>query len=98
MITPLVQLSLLERNGQQRLLSQREALRDHISQYIDRRLGDPEFTIDRMTPALNCSKRHPGQQACWAGCAGPQAHGFKYTVPRHGRPAIVDLHQFFTWA
>lgn len=57
-ITHLVQLSLLERNGQQSLLSQREALRDRISQYIDRHLGDPDLTIDRMAQALNCSKRH----------------------------------------
>jgi AraC-like DNA-binding protein len=53
-----VQLSLLERNGQQSLLSQREALRDRISHYIDRHLGDPDLTIDRMAQALNCSKRH----------------------------------------
>lgn len=58
-ITPLVQLSLLERNGQQRLLSQREALRDHISQYIDRRLGDREFTIDRMTPGAQLQQAAP---------------------------------------
>lgn len=57
-ITHLVQLSLLERNGQHSAVSQREALRDRIGQFIDRHLGDPELTIDRMAQALNCSKRH----------------------------------------
>jgi len=57
-ITHLVQLSLLERNGQQSSLSQREALRDRMAQYIDRHLGDPGLTIDRIAQALNCSKRH----------------------------------------
>ena len=57
-ITHLVQLSLLERNGQHSAVSQREALRDRIGQYIDRHLGDPELTIDRIAQALNCSRRH----------------------------------------
>lgn len=57
-VTQLVQLSLLERNGQHSALSQREALKDRISQYIDRHLGDPDLTIERMAQSLNCSKRH----------------------------------------
>jgi AraC-like DNA-binding protein len=57
-ITQLVQVSLLERNGQPSALSQREALRDRIVQYIDRHLGDQQLTIDGMARALNSSKRH----------------------------------------
>lgn len=57
-VTQLVHLSLLELAGKSSQLSQREALRDRIHQYIERHLGDPNLSIDGMAQALNCSKRH----------------------------------------
>lgn len=57
-ITELVQLSLLERNGQSSQISQREALRDRIDRYIDRHLADPQLSVEQVAAALNCSKRH----------------------------------------
>lgn len=58
MIVELVRLSLLELAGRTTAMSQLEAFRDRIRQYIGQHLHDPNLTIDRIAAALNCSKRH----------------------------------------
>lgn len=58
LIKQLVKLSLMELAGQETGLSQREALRDRIRQYVQQNLRDPELSVDAIAKALNCSRRH----------------------------------------
>lgn len=57
-VTQLVHLSLLERAGRPTALTQREALRDRLKDYVARHLRDPDLSIERIAGALCCSKRH----------------------------------------
>lgn len=58
LIMQLVQLSLLELAGQSTHATQREALKDRILAYVARNLRDSKLSIDGISYALNCSKRH----------------------------------------
>ena len=57
-LTELVHLSLLDLQGKNSHLSQREALRDRIVGHISRHLSDPRLNVDAIAAALNCSRRH----------------------------------------
>lgn len=58
LIKQLVKLSLMELAGQETGLSQREALRDRIRQYVQQNLRDPALSVDAIARGLNCSRRH----------------------------------------
>lgn len=58
LIKQLVKLSLMELAGQETAVSQREALRDRIRQYVQQNLRDPALSADTIARALNCSRRH----------------------------------------
>lgn len=57
-VAQLVQLSLLERAGHPTALTQREALRDRLKDYVARHLRESDLSIARIATALNCSRRH----------------------------------------
>jgi AraC-like DNA-binding protein len=56
-ITQLVHLSLLDLAGTETALSQREALRERIKQFVSQHLGDPELSVDALARAMNVSRR-----------------------------------------
>lgn len=56
-ITQLVRLSLLDLAGQVSALTQREALRERIKQYVTQHLADRTLTVDALARALGCSRR-----------------------------------------
>ncbi|MDP3172717.1 MAG: DNA-binding protein, partial [Polaromonas sp.] len=58
LIAQLVRLSLIELAGQGTALTQREALKDRIRNYVAVNLIDPGLSIEQIAHALNCSKRH----------------------------------------
>lgn len=58
LIKQLVRLSLQELAGQETAVTQREALRDRIRDYVRQHLRDPELSVDGIARALNCSRRH----------------------------------------
>ncbi|HYE40499.1 MAG TPA: helix-turn-helix domain-containing protein, partial [Ramlibacter sp.] len=58
LIKQLVKLSLMELAGQETGVSQREALRDRIRQYVQQNLRDPALSVDAIARGLNCSRRH----------------------------------------
>ena len=58
LIAHLVQLSLLERAEQYTAQTQREVLKGRIRSHIALHLRDPDWSVQRMAQALNCSKRH----------------------------------------
>ena len=58
LIIDLVKLSLSELAGQETAMTQREALRDRIRQYVHKYLRDPDLSVDGIARALNCSRRH----------------------------------------
>ena len=58
LVTQLVRLSLIELAGQHTPLTQREALKDRIRHHVALHLRDPDFSVDQIATALNCSKRH----------------------------------------
>ena len=56
-ITQFVHLSMLELAGAATAVTQREALRERIKQFVAERLGDPALSVDAIALALNCSRR-----------------------------------------
>ena len=58
LLTQLVRLSLTELAGLHTPLTQREALKDRIRQYVALHLRDPQLSVEQIATALNCSKRH----------------------------------------
>lgn len=58
LIMQLVRLSLLELSGQETAVTQREALRDRIRAHVASHLHDPRLSVDSISRALNCSRRH----------------------------------------
>jgi len=56
-ITQFVHLSMLELAGIATAVTQREALRERIKQYVEEHLGDAGLSVDRVAQALNCSRR-----------------------------------------
>jgi AraC-like DNA-binding protein len=57
-IAQFVYLSMLDLAGQATAMTQREALRERIRQYVTEHLGDPGLTVESIAHALNCSRRH----------------------------------------
>ena len=58
LVLELVRLSLQELAGRSSSVTQLEAFKDRIRDYIARHLRDPGLSIDRIAQSLNCSKRH----------------------------------------
>ena len=58
LVTDLVRLSLLELAGRATAVTQQQALKDRIREFIGQNLRDPGLSIDRIALGLNCSKRH----------------------------------------
>lgn len=58
LILELVRLSLQELAGQGTAVTQLEAFKDRIRDFIGKHLRDPGLSIDRIAQGLNCSKRH----------------------------------------
>lgn len=56
-ITQLVHLAMLDLAGTGTAVTQREALRERIKQYVAQRLADPSLTVDAIAEALSCSRR-----------------------------------------
>ena len=54
----LVRSAARESREPRRGLSSRHALLARAQDYIDRRLSDPELSVDRVASALNCTKRY----------------------------------------
>ncbi len=57
-IAQFVYLSMLDLAGTGSAVTQREALRERIRQYVGAHLGDPSLSVDSIAHALNCSRRH----------------------------------------
>lgn len=58
LVLELVRLSLQELAGRSSSVTQLEAFKDRIRDYIALHLRDPGLSIDRIARSLNCSKRH----------------------------------------
>jgi AraC-like DNA-binding protein len=58
LIKQLVRLSLMEASGLETAVTQRQALRDRILDYVRQHLRDPQLSVDGIARALNCSRRH----------------------------------------
>lgn len=58
LVLELVRLSLQELAGRTSSITQLEAFKDRIRDYIGQHLRDPTLSIDRIARSLNCSKRH----------------------------------------
>jgi AraC-like DNA-binding protein len=56
-ITQFVHLSMLELAGHATAVTQREALRERIKQFVTEHLGDASLSVDAIALALNCSRR-----------------------------------------
>ena len=56
-ITQLVRLSLLDLAGQVTAVTQREALRERIKQYVAQHLADRALSVDALARVLGCSRR-----------------------------------------
>jgi AraC-like DNA-binding protein len=56
-ITQFVHLSMLELAGHTTAVTQREALRERIKQFVTEHLGDASLSVDAIALALNCSRR-----------------------------------------
>ncbi len=52
-----VHLALLDLAGMETAVTQREALRERIKQYVGAHLGDAGLSVDGIAQALNCSRR-----------------------------------------
>jgi len=58
LVTELVRLSLQELAGRASAVTQQQAFKDRIRDFISQQLRDPGLSVERIAQALNCSKRH----------------------------------------
>ena len=57
-VVEFVQMALFERLREQTVLSSRELLLERIKTHVNRRLRDPNLSIDELATAMNVSKRY----------------------------------------
>lgn len=58
LVTDLVRLSLQELAGRATAVTQQQAFKDRIRDFIGQHLRDPGLSVEGIAQALNCSKRH----------------------------------------